>query len=121
MASLQKIIDYGKGLSGEQTYEVVYPGHGPVVKDGLGKVATYLKHRVEREEQIVAVLRKPIPTDIQGFSENGWTTEAIVATIYARYPKELWAPAAHSVELHLNKLVAEGRAEKTGSAWVLLN
>ncbi|TFK88287.1 lactamase [Polyporus arcularius HHB13444] len=121
MASLQKMIDYGKGPNGEQTYEVVYPGHGPVVKDGLGKVTTYLKHRVEREEQIVAVLRKPVPANIQGFSEDGWTTEAIVATIYAKYPKELWAPAAHSVELHLNKLVGEGRVEKSGAAWVLLN
>ncbi|RPD59278.1 Metallo-hydrolase/oxidoreductase [Lentinus tigrinus ALCF2SS1-7] len=121
MTSLQKMIDYGEGPNGEKTYEVVYPGHGPVIKDGHEKVRTYLKHRVEREEQIVAVLRRPVPADIHGFNEDGWTTEAIVATIYAKYPKELWAPAAHSVELHLNKLVEEGRAEKTGAAWVLLS
>ncbi|KAI0713584.1 Metallo-hydrolase/oxidoreductase [Earliella scabrosa] len=121
MASLQKMIDFGKGADGVQTYETVYPGHGPVVADGLAKVAMYLKHRVEREEQILRVLRQVVPDGIQGFSTDGWTTEAIVATIYAKYPKELWAPAAHSVELHLNKLVGEGRVEKVGTAWVLLS
>ena len=114
-------IDFGTGTDGVQTYETVYPGPGLVVTDGLAKVAMYLKHRVEREEQILRVLRQVVPDGIQGFSADGWTTEAIVATIYAKYPKELWAPAAHSVELHLNKLVGEGRVEKVGMAWVLLS
>ncbi|KAI0806838.1 Metallo-hydrolase/oxidoreductase [Fomes fomentarius] len=121
MASLRKMLDLGKDDDGEQTYETVYPGHGPVVADGYGKVGVYLKHRVEREEQIIRVLRQDVPDDIQGASPDGWTTEAIVATIYAKYPKDLWGPAAHSVELHLQKLVEEGRVEQWGDAWQVLH
>ncbi|KAI0737903.1 beta-lactamase-like protein [Daedaleopsis nitida] len=129
MASLKKMIEFAQdGVGGDgdgdettHTYKTVYPGHGPVVADGLAKVKMYLKHRVDREEQIVRVLRQPVRDDVQGASVDGWTTEAIVATIYAKYPKDLWGPAAHSVELHLNKLVGEGRVEKAGAAWVLLD
>ncbi|KAI8999087.1 Metallo-hydrolase/oxidoreductase [Trametes punicea] len=117
MASLRKMIDFARGEDGTQTYNTVYPGHGPVVPEGLAKIKMYLHHREEREAQILDVLRQSPPGD----ATKGWTTEAIVAIIYAQYPRELWAPAAHSTELHLNKLVGEGRVNKEGSAWVLLN
>lgn len=109
MASLRKML----ALAG---YETVYPGHGPVVREGRAKVATYLQHRVEREEQIVRVLRRP-----RADGQEGWTTQALVEDIYAKYPRELWGPAAHSVDLHLKKLEAEGRVDKAGDAWLLLN
>ncbi|KAH9918402.1 Metallo-hydrolase/oxidoreductase [Epithele typhae] len=96
------------------TYTRLYPGHGPVVEDGLVKVETYLKHRVEREEQIVRVLQA------EGEREEGRSVEEIVATIYARYPKDLWGPAAHSVGLHLTKLLEDGRVEKVGEKWVVI-
>ncbi|KAI0668436.1 beta-lactamase-like protein [Trametes maxima] len=116
MASLRTMIDFATSA---QTYNTVYPGHGPVVPEGLARVATYLHHREEREAQIVNVLRQPRASDVEG--GDGWTTEVIVATIYAKYPRELWGPAAHGVELHLKKLVGEGRAEKAETgAWVLL-
>ncbi|PIL30656.1 hypothetical protein GSI_07358 [Ganoderma sinense ZZ0214-1] len=121
MASLRKMIAFATpaagsdGASGEPPlYQTVYPGHGPVVAEGLAKVTTYLKHRVEREEQVLRVLEQ----DLDGF-DAGWTTEKIVAIIYAKYPKELWGPAAHSVELHLKKLVADGVVEQNGSVWEL--
>ncbi|KAI0648360.1 beta-lactamase-like protein [Trametes meyenii] len=119
MGSLRTMIDFAApGADGAtQTYNTVYPGHGPVVPEGLAKVTMYLQHREEREAQIVNVLRQPRASDAEG----GWTTEAIVATIYAKYPRELWGPAAHGVELHLKKLVGEGKAEKAeDGAWVLL-
>ena len=116
MASLRKMIAFANPDSGsaEPLYQTVYPGHGPVVPDGLAKVTMYLKHRVEREEQVLRVLQE----EPDGF-DAGWTTERIVAVIYAKYPKELWGPAAHSVELHLNKLVADGTVERNGSVWEL--
>ncbi len=118
MASLRKMIDFATPAasdgSSEPLYRTVYPGHGPVVAEGLAKVTTYLKHRVEREEQVLRVLQQ----ELDGF-DAGWTTEKIVAIIYAKYPKELWGPAAHSVELHLKKLVTDGAVEQNGSAWEL--
>ena len=117
MSSLRKMIDYASEPS--HAYKTVYPGHGPVVPDGLAKVQTYLKHRVEREEQVLRVLRQDPPAE--GGFDQGWTIEAIVAVIYAKYPKELWGPAAHSVELHLKKLVGDGVVEQNGSVWELTN
>ncbi len=115
MASLRKMIAFAQGADGTQTYNTVYPGHGPVAAEGLAKIKTYLHHREEREGQIVKVLQLA-----RAESEGEWTTEAIVANIYAKYPRELWAPAAHSVELHLKKLEGDGRVEKVDGAWVLL-
>ncbi|OSD02044.1 Metallo-hydrolase/oxidoreductase [Trametes coccinea BRFM310] len=115
MASLRKMIDFAQGGDGGQTYDTVYPGHGPVVQEGLPRIKMYLQHREERETQILNVLGQSPPSD----APEGWTTEAIVANIYAKYPRELWAPAAHSTELALNKLVDEGRVKKVGNAWVL--
>lgn len=115
MASLRKMIAFARGPDGTQTYNTVYPGHGAVAAEGLAKITTYLQHREEREAQIVKVLQLA-----RAESEGGWTTEAIVANIYAKYPRELWAPAAHSVELHLKKLEDDGRVEKVDNTWVLL-
>ncbi|OBZ75408.1 Beta-lactamase-like protein 2 [Grifola frondosa] len=110
MASLRKMINFGKGAGGEPTYVTVYPGHGPVVANGLRQVSMYLQHRVDREEQILKVLqRTPAP-------EEPWTTWSVVSTIYADYPPSLWEPAAHSVELHMRKLESEGRVECLGGA-----
>ncbi|KAI0355048.1 Metallo-hydrolase/oxidoreductase [Trametes cingulata] len=117
MASLRKMIDFAKGADGTQKYNTVYPGHGPVAAEGLAKVSMYLRHREEREAQIVNVLRLPSPAGADG----AWTTEALVENIYAKYPRELWGPAAHSVELHLKKLEADGKVDKTDQGWVLLN
>ena len=35
----------------------IYPGHGEVIEDGLGKLKEYRKHRLEREEQVVEALK----------------------------------------------------------------
>ncbi|KAI0831661.1 Metallo-hydrolase/oxidoreductase [Trametes gibbosa] len=122
MASLRKMIAFAaahrdRAGGGAPRYNTVYPGHGPVVTEGLAKVSTYLRHREEREAQIVGVLGLPRAAEEGG--GVGWSTEAIVANIYAQYPRELWGPAAHSVELHLKKLEADGTVEKVDGAWVL--
>ncbi|KAJ7628496.1 beta-lactamase-like protein [Roridomyces roridus] len=105
IASLRKMLDF-------PGYTVLYPGHGPVVSEGAEVIQTYIKHRLEREAQIVGVLKSPVP---QGEAVDGsWTTWTIVKSIYARYPESLWLPAAHGVDLHLRKLEGEGLVEKMG-------
>ncbi|KAI0927894.1 hypothetical protein AcW1_005299 [Taiwanofungus camphoratus] len=104
MESLRKMIDFGQT---ESKYGPVYPGHGPVVSDGLQQVSTYLQHRVAREDQILEVLKTPTPATC-------WTTWTLVSSIYQNYPRELWEGAARSVDMHLRKLETEGRVECVG-------
>eukprot|EP00899_Mesostigma_viride_P007886 jgi/Mesvir1/17099/Mv07535-RA.2 len=48
----------GTGPGLEQARCVLFPGHGPVVPDGLARIHEYIAHREERERQIVAVLAR---------------------------------------------------------------
>jgi len=104
MASLRKMIDFKKGESSEQKYTTIYPGHGPTASHDY--VDMYLRHRVDRENQVL----DSIGSDPS--SDEGWTTWTIMKSIYARYPEELWEPAAQSVNLHLHKLATDGKVEK---------
>lgn len=81
--------------------QVIYPGHGPAVFDAGAKLAEYVGHRREREEQIMAAI-----------AEGRASTEEMVAAIYADYPADVHPLAARSVLAHLQKLEAEGRVEK---------
>jgi glyoxylase-like metal-dependent hydrolase (beta-lactamase superfamily II) len=81
----------------------IFPGHGPVVLDGAGKLREYVAHRAEREEQILDAL-----------AEGPRTVPSVVAEIYADVPEEIHPLAERTVTAHLLKLEAEGRAEKTG-------
>jgi glyoxylase-like metal-dependent hydrolase (beta-lactamase superfamily II) len=81
--------------------KTIHPGHGPIVLDAMAKLDEYLKHREERELQIVRAL-----------GGGGRTIEEIVADVYEGYPSELLDLAGRSVLAHLLKLEAEGRAER---------
>lgn len=79
----------------------IYPGHGPVVLNGIAKLDEYLDHREERERQVLDAL-----------ADEPRTIEELVATIYADYPAEVHGLASRSVLAHLLKLDTEGRVEK---------
>lgn len=81
----------------------IYPGHGPVVLDGVAKVDEYLAHREERERQVVVAL-----------GDGTGTVADLVDAIYADYPDAVKPLAARSVLAHLLKLEGEGRASHTG-------
>ncbi|KAJ7045200.1 beta-lactamase-like protein [Mycena alexandri] len=114
IASLRKM----GAFASENGAGTLYPGHGPVVKDGEQVIETYIKHRMEREAQIVGILKTPPPVASAAAVENGdthpWTTWTLVATIYAAYPESLWLPAARGVDLHLRKLEADGVVKRLG-------
>lgn len=82
----------------------IYPGHGPVVLDAPAKLAEYLAHRAEREQQVLAAV-----------AAGPSTIAEMVASIYDGYPKEVHRLAARSVLAHLLKLEAEGLVEHRGS------
>ncbi|KAF7302392.1 Metallo-beta-lactamase domain-containing protein [Mycena chlorophos] len=104
MRSLQTMLDFVK----ENNAGKLYPGHGPVVKDGTELISMYITHRQERDKQLLELLRsKP---------EGGgpWTTWTMVTNLYKSYPQALWEPAAHSVDLHMRKMQGEGLVRKLG-------
>lgn len=105
MRSLQRMLD--------EEPSVLYPAHGPRIDDGCAKLREYIAHREQREREIVACLED----GIEGIP-------AVVARVYAAYPKQLHGPARMSVCSHLLKLEREGRVRRTGDVpvearWVL--
>ncbi|KAG5643561.1 hypothetical protein DXG03_000655 [Asterophora parasitica] len=121
LASLRKMLEFSDG----DGYTILYPGHGPIVKNGKEIITGYIHHRLDREAQILKVLQRPppAPTSPSGSEDVGavtgtdaalagestyWSTWTIVTTMYAAYPESLWLPAAHGVDLHLKKLEQDG-------------
>lgn len=49
-----KSLDKIKSLNSEK----LYPGHGPVVDDPIAKVEEYVRKRMARENDILAIMRK---------------------------------------------------------------
>lgn len=65
MNSLRKILDLKP--------KIIYPGHGPVVNDGVNRIEYFISHRNKRNEQILAVLKD---------SENALDKLDIVKIVY---------------------------------------
>ena len=106
IASLQRLV-----APTFTPYKTVYPGHGPIIEDGSSTIRTYIEHRLQREAQVVEVLRKLQDADAAGSGVSIWD---IVKDIYKDYPENLWLPAARGVGLHLRKLEVDGRAKCLG-------
>jgi glyoxylase-like metal-dependent hydrolase (beta-lactamase superfamily II) len=77
--------------------EVIYPGHGPIVREPRAKLEEYVDHRRQRERQV-----------LQGLRRGPQAPEEIVPSIYGAYPPELHPAAARSVLAHLLKLERDG-------------
>jgi endoribonuclease LACTB2 len=84
------------------------PGHGPLIEDPASLVDEYLRHRAEREEQVIRALRS-------GFT----SADAIALSIYGQLGA-LTAAAADSVLAHLIKLEEDGCARRSNGAWILI-
>jgi endoribonuclease LACTB2 len=82
------------------------PGHGPVIVDPAALIDEYLRHREERERQVVEALRG-----------GRRTVEEIVAAVYSGLQPGLVRAAQESVQAQLNKLAADGRAVETRDGW----
>jgi glyoxylase-like metal-dependent hydrolase (beta-lactamase superfamily II) len=88
----------------------IAPGHGDVIEEPRARIDEYLQHRLAREKQILAILKKH-PAKIR----------EIVATLYVDTPEPLLDVAAKQVHAHLLKLKAEGKVAGTSakSDWKL--
>jgi glyoxylase-like metal-dependent hydrolase (beta-lactamase superfamily II) len=84
------------------------PGHGPIVDEPLNLIDSYLQHRAQREDEILAALREGLRTP-----------EEMVPGIYGVLTPTLAGAAADSVLAHLLKLHDEGRAYVSDDGWRL--
>jgi glyoxylase-like metal-dependent hydrolase (beta-lactamase superfamily II) len=87
--SLQRI----EAMTGSRQVTQILPGHGPTVPDAAGVVQYYLDHRSERLEHVRAAV-----------AVRGSDVEAVVETVYADVPRELWPAARLSVRAQLEYL-----------------
>jgi len=77
----------------------ILPAHGPEIDDVVGLIDTYVEHRRQRDEAILAAL----------VTQPLLTSEAIVAHVYKGLDDRLREAARESVIAHLSKLEAEGK------------
>ena len=79
--------------------EAICPGHGPVVWDPAAKLDEYLAHRLDRERRLLDALDQGLRT-----------TDELLDAAWSEVPEQLRGAAALTLEAHLEKLRAEGRA-----------
>jgi len=91
-----------------------YPGHGAVVDDGKSKIQEYIKHRHEREQQVLSLMEK----DNAG-KGSVWRSMELVKTIYKDVPENLHVPAEAGVVKMLEKLELDGKVvhDTDSDAW----
>jgi ribonuclease/clavin/mitogillin len=89
-----------------------YPGHGAVIDDGPGKILEYIRHRKQREDQVVQILkssRSDPGVAVSGGEPDDWTSMEIVKIIYKDFPESLHLPANGGIMQILVKLEGEDK------------
>lgn len=93
--SLEKLLSY--------EIRVICPGHGPVVWDPVRKIGELIRHRLERERQILELLK------------NGKrTVEELFQEMYSELDSRLAEEARGQILSHLIKLEGEGKVSRPG-------
>jgi glyoxylase-like metal-dependent hydrolase (beta-lactamase superfamily II) len=93
--SLRKLLKYD--------IDLMLPAHGPPIKEPRKRIEDLILHRIEREEQVLALLR------------NGKVTvKEIASEIYPELTGFLYAVAKGQVYAHLVKLEKEDKVSSQG-------
>jgi hydroxyacylglutathione hydrolase len=95
-------------LQGE-TFERLYPGHGPEVDDPAAVIDWYIAHRLQRDAEILAAVES-----------GAVSVPDVVEVVYRDVDPSLHPLAARSVRAHLRKLADEARVgfdETAGRTW----
>ncbi|KAL2151586.1 hypothetical protein VTH82DRAFT_6684 [Thermothelomyces myriococcoides] len=128
VASLERMRTlFSTQAKAEGKEPVAYPGHGAVVRDGPGKIEEYIRHRAQREMQVLQALcgddgdrnGGSVKGRGEGGKENGhrdgWTVTELVRNIYRDVPESLHPAAAGGVVQVLQKLQREGKVVAVGN------
>lgn len=103
MASLHKILELRPTR--------IYPGHGPLIFDGIEKIKFYINHRQQRIDQVTAVLSSSTPM----------TLNDVFRAVYPHVSEpSLIEGAKGNAQTVLDYLVSSGvAARESGGGWVL--
>jgi len=80
------------------------PGHGPVVKDAAKKIQEQIQHRLDREEQVLSLVR-----------QGKRTVDEMLPEIYAELDPGLFNNAKGQIRTHLIKLERDGKVRTLDS------
>jgi len=91
----------------------IFPGHGPIIDDAMGKIQEYVHHRTQRIKDIEKIL----------LSEKPLTFEEIFQAAYRDtvIPEGLDAAARANAQNVLDYLRGNGRAEEKDGGWQLID
>jgi ribonuclease/clavin/mitogillin len=97
MNSLRRIFDIRPAL--------IYPGHGPLVTNGIERIKEYIEHRTKRNNQILDVLKSSaVPLE----------PEELVRAIYVGLDENLIPAACFNVSNHLSALLKQSLVGECG-------
>ena len=95
-----------------------YPAHGAVLEDGKATIEMYIKHRQQREDEALRLLRSGRVDEVSKEKPGvevvagGWESMQMVKIIYKDVPENLHGPAEGGLLQVLRKLEGEGKVEK---------
>jgi glyoxylase-like metal-dependent hydrolase (beta-lactamase superfamily II) len=89
-------------------FSLVCPGHGPVIPDARAKIAEYIEHRLQREDEVFAAV-----------STGAATIDELMPHIYPDVQPHLAWPARATLQAHLDKLVEDGKVDLNDERYVL--
>ena len=91
--------------------DMICPGHGQIINNGTARVNGYIRHRTEREGQVLAALASGM--------------ESVGESVSAVYPRNLRrnlrSAAARNVRTHLGKLTEDGRVTESEATYTVTN
>jgi glyoxylase-like metal-dependent hydrolase (beta-lactamase superfamily II) len=82
---------------------ILFPGHWDPVRDAMGKIGEYRRHRLEREAQILAEVRR-----------GGGTAAELTRRVYGELDEKLMMAAEMTMRAHLRKLRDDGAVRVEG-------
>jgi glyoxylase-like metal-dependent hydrolase (beta-lactamase superfamily II) len=85
---------------------ILFPGHWDPVADAVGKIEEYRHHRLEREAQILAEVRR-----------GPGTAAELTRRVYGDLEEKLMVAAEMTLRAHLKKLVDDGAVREHGEIY----
>jgi glyoxylase-like metal-dependent hydrolase (beta-lactamase superfamily II)/8-oxo-dGTP pyrophosphatase MutT (NUDIX family) len=89
---------------------ILAPGHGYLIGEPHREARRLIRHRLAREQKVVSALARLARP----------TVEELVREVYDDVSERLHGVAQRSLNAHLDKLAAEGRARAEGGRWALV-